>query len=176
MIPSAEANRLSFGHSQLPTFDLARSNYVMCFGADFLGTWNSPVAHNVGYGAMRQGRPGNRGKFVQVECRMSQDRCQRRRVDPARLGTEGQLALAFAHVIVNEHLVKAESAERLVAELMAGAKACRITPLMRLHGKQGLLQKSSRGWPGNGHRWVRRGHLWVARRSRRPMDCSQPLL
>jgi len=69
-----EANRLSFGHSQLPTFDLARSNYVVCLGADFLGTWNSPVAHNVGYGAMRQGRPGHRGKFVQVECRMSQTR------------------------------------------------------------------------------------------------------
>jgi anaerobic selenocysteine-containing dehydrogenase len=105
-----EANRLSFGHSQLPTFDLARSNYVVCFGADFLGTWNSPVAHNVGYGAMRQGRPGNRGKFVQVECRMSQTGANADEWIPAQLGTEGHLALAFAHVIVNEHLVKAESA------------------------------------------------------------------
>ena len=38
------ANLLSFGHEQLPTFDLAASRYVMSFGADFLGTWNSPVA------------------------------------------------------------------------------------------------------------------------------------
>jgi anaerobic selenocysteine-containing dehydrogenase len=105
-----EANRLSFGHSQLPTFDLARSNYVVCFGADFLGTWNSPVAHNVGYGAMRQGRPGRRGKFVQVECRMSQTGANADEWIPARLGTEGHLALALAHVMVNEHLVKTEPA------------------------------------------------------------------
>ena len=101
-----EANRLSFGHSQLPTFDLARSNYVLCFGADFLGTWNSPVAHNVGYGAMRQGRPGNRGKFVQVECRMSQTGANADEWIPARPGTEGHLALAVAHVMVNEHLTE----------------------------------------------------------------------
>ena len=67
-----EANRQSFGYAQLPTFDLARSRYVLSFGADFLGTWNSPVAHSLAYGEMRQGRPGIRAKFVQVEPRMSQ--------------------------------------------------------------------------------------------------------
>lgn len=105
-----EANQLSFGHRQLPTFDLARSNYVVSFGADFLGTWNSPVAQNVGYGTMRQGRSGNRGKFVQIECRMSQTGANADEWIPARMGTEGHLALAFAHVILKEHLVKAESA------------------------------------------------------------------
>ncbi len=105
-----EANQLSFGYRQLPTFDLARSNYVVSFGADFLGTWNSPVAQNVGYGTMRQGRSGNRGKFVQIECRMSQTGANADEWIPARPGTEGHLALAFAHVILNKHLVKAESA------------------------------------------------------------------
>jgi hypothetical protein len=42
------ANLLSFGHEQLPTFDLARSRYVLGFGADFLGTWNLPVAQGTG--------------------------------------------------------------------------------------------------------------------------------
>ena len=56
------ANALSFGTYQLPTFDLGESKYIISFGADFLGTWNSPVAQNVGYGQMRQGRPGVRGK------------------------------------------------------------------------------------------------------------------
>jgi menaquinone reductase, molybdopterin-binding-like subunit len=104
-----EANRLSFGSSQLPTYDLARSNYVVCFGADFLGTWNSPVAQNIGYGVMRQGRSGIRGKLVQVECRMSQTGANADEWIPARPGTEGHLALAFAHVVLNEHLVKPQS-------------------------------------------------------------------
>jgi anaerobic selenocysteine-containing dehydrogenase len=102
-----EANRLSFGHAQLPTFDLAHSNYVLSFGADFLGTWNSPVSNNIGYGGMRQGRSGIRGKFVQIECRMSQTGGNADEWIAAKSGTEGYLALAFAHVILAEHLVKA---------------------------------------------------------------------
>lgn len=105
-----EANRLSFGYSQLPTYDLARSNYVLSFGADFLGAWNSPVAQNVGYGVMRQGRSGIRGKLVQIECRMSQTGANADEWIPGRPGTEGHLALALAHVVLNEHLVKAEPA------------------------------------------------------------------
>ena len=57
-----QANLLSFGHAALPTFDLARADYVISFGADFLGTWNSPVAQSIGYGEMRRGRAGRRGK------------------------------------------------------------------------------------------------------------------
>jgi anaerobic selenocysteine-containing dehydrogenase len=101
-----EANRLCFGYNQLPTYDVARSNYVLSFGADFLGTWNSPVANNVGYGTMRQGRSGVRGKFVQIECRMSQTGANADEWIAVKSGTEGHLALAFAHVILNEHLVK----------------------------------------------------------------------
>ncbi len=95
-------NALSFGSAQLPTFDLARSNYVVSFGADFLGTWNSPVAQSISYGEMRQGRPGLRGKLVQVEARMSQTGANADEWIPARPGTEGVLALGLAHVIMTE--------------------------------------------------------------------------
>jgi anaerobic selenocysteine-containing dehydrogenase len=93
------ANAMSFGKEQLPTFDLAESRFVISFGAEFLGTWNSPVAQNVAYGAMRQGRPGIRGKFVQVESRMSQTGANADEWVPAKPGTEGILALGLAHVI-----------------------------------------------------------------------------
>ena len=83
------ANALSFGREQLPTFDLARTRYVIGFGADFLGTWNSPVAQSAAYGRMRQGQPGVRGKFVQVEPRMSQTGASADEWVPARPGTEG---------------------------------------------------------------------------------------
>jgi menaquinone reductase, molybdopterin-binding-like subunit len=95
------ANGLSFGREQLPTLDLAESKYVISFGADFLGTWNSPVSQNVGYGHMRQGRPGDRGKFVQVEYRMSQTGANADEWLPVKPGTEGVLALGLAHVIMN---------------------------------------------------------------------------
>jgi anaerobic selenocysteine-containing dehydrogenase len=98
------ANAMSFGREQLPTFDLANARYVLSFGADFLGTWNSPVSQSAAYGAMRQGRPGIRGAFVQVEARMSQTGANADQWVPAKPGSEGALALGIAHVIIREKL------------------------------------------------------------------------
>ena len=117
------ANELSFGYHQLPTFDLANANYVISFGADFLGTWNSPVSQNVGYGTMRQGRSGLRGKFVQFESRMSQTGANADEWVYAKPGTEGMLALGLAHVILSEKLRPAAAAGEAGARIDGWSKA-----------------------------------------------------
>jgi anaerobic selenocysteine-containing dehydrogenase len=94
------ANGISFDREQLPTFDFARSRYVLNFGADILGTWNAPVSHARAYGDMRQGRAGVRGRLVQVEPRMSQTGASADEWLPIRPGTEGVLALGIAHVML----------------------------------------------------------------------------
>ena len=106
------ANAFSFGREQLPTFDLPNARYVLGFGADFLGTWNSPVSQGRGYGLMRQGRPGIRGTFVQVESRMSQTGANADEWVPVRPGTEGVLALGLANVIMANKLRPAEAGGR----------------------------------------------------------------
>lgn len=106
------ANALSFGREQLPTFDLPNARYVLGFGADFLGTWNSPTAQAFGYGQMRQGRAGVRGILVQVEPRMSQTGANADQWIPAKPGTEGVLALGLAHVIMAANLRPASAAGR----------------------------------------------------------------
>ena len=106
------ANAMSFGYEQLPTFDLANARYVLSFGADFLGTWNSPVAQNVAYGLMRRGRLGTRGVFVQVESRMSSTGANADAWVPAKPGTEGVLALGLAHVMIASRLRPAAGAGR----------------------------------------------------------------
>ena len=103
------ANGISFGHEQLPTIDFARSRFAISFGADFLGTWNSPVAQSAAYGTMRQGRPGVRGAFVQVESRMSLTGASADEWVPVRPGTEGALALGLAHVILANKLRPADA-------------------------------------------------------------------
>ena len=95
-----KANGISFGHEQLPTIDLARSRFAISFGADFLGTWNSPVAQSTAYGVMRQGRAGLRGAFVQVESRMTLTGANADEWVPVKPGTEGVLALGLAHVML----------------------------------------------------------------------------
>jgi anaerobic selenocysteine-containing dehydrogenase len=98
------ANLESFGVAALPTIDLGQSNYVISFGADFLGTWNSPVAQSIGYGQMRQGRAGQRGKFVQVESRVSQTGASADELIACPPGAEGAFALSLAHVILRDQL------------------------------------------------------------------------
>jgi anaerobic selenocysteine-containing dehydrogenase len=104
------ANELSFGYAQLPTVDFAKSRYVIAFGADLLGTWNSPVAQSIDYGEMRQGTPGQRGKFVHVEARLSQTGANADEWVPAKPGTEGLLALGMAHAIMKSRLRSPEAA------------------------------------------------------------------
>ena len=53
---------------------------------------------------MRQGRPGRRAKFVQVESRMSQTGANSDEWIACRPGMEGALALGIAHVILAEKL------------------------------------------------------------------------
>jgi anaerobic selenocysteine-containing dehydrogenase len=117
-----QANLLSFGHSALPTFDLGRADYVISFGADFLGAWNSAVAQSIGYGEMRQGRPGHRAKFVQVESRMSQTGANSDEWIACRPGREGTLALGIAHIILSEKLAPQGAGAR-AGSLIAGWSA-----------------------------------------------------
>ncbi len=96
------ANQQSFGHYALPTLRLGHADYLIAFGADFLGTWNSPVAQSVAYGEMRRGRPGRRGKFVMVEPRMSQTGANADEWIACRPGMEGVLALGIAHALLRQ--------------------------------------------------------------------------
>ncbi len=104
------ANAASFRHDAPPTVDLSQANYIISFGANFLGTWNSPVAQSLGYGQMRQGRPGTRGKFVQFEPRISQTGANADEWFACAPGAEGLLALGIAHVLIADKLRPASSA------------------------------------------------------------------
>ncbi len=106
------ANAMSFGREQLPTIDLANARHVVSFGADFLGSWNSPVSQSAAYGQMRHGRAGIRGSFVQVEARMSLTGASADEWVPVTPGTEGVLALGMARVIMTQNLRPATAAGR----------------------------------------------------------------
>ena len=92
------AAQISFGWNTMPHLDIENARYILSFGAEFLGTWLSPVRYNIGYGEFRQGRPGIRGKHVQVEPRMSQTGANADEWVPVRPGSEGILALGMARV------------------------------------------------------------------------------
>lgn len=148
------ANELSFGRYQLPTIDLARTHYLIGFGADFLGTWNSPVAHGAAYGRMRQGQPGTVTKFVQVEPRMSQTGASANEWVAVPPGTEGVVALGLAHVIMRDGLRPASAAGRagaMVEGFAQGLAAFAPADVERYTGiTSARLERLAREFAGNG--------------------------
>jgi anaerobic selenocysteine-containing dehydrogenase len=128
-----QANAMAFGSRQLPTYDLENARYVISFGADFLGTWNSAVAHSAAYGRMRQARSGGRAKFVHVDARLSQTAANADEFVACKPGTEGLLAMAIAVAIDKSSADAAEYAPARVAEI-TGVRAATIERLAREFG------------------------------------------
>lgn len=96
------ASQVSLGVNSIPHYNIANTRYLLSFGADFSSTWLSPVNLSRGYGNMRQGEPGKRGKLVQIEPRMSLTGANADEWVPAKPGTEALVALAIANVIVEK--------------------------------------------------------------------------
>ena len=96
------ANKQFFGEESLPYYDLKNTHFLLSFGADYLGRWISPVHHGLGFGHSRQSRRNTRGRFVQIEPRMSISGAAADEWIPARPGTEGNLALGIAQHIVSQ--------------------------------------------------------------------------
>jgi anaerobic selenocysteine-containing dehydrogenase len=98
-----------FGASELPAYDLARTDVLFSFGANFLETWMSPVAQNRAYGTMREGQSGGRGFLVQFEPRLSATAASADEWVPVRPGSEGFIALAIGRILFEERLGSAGS-------------------------------------------------------------------
>lgn len=93
-----------FRQDVLPDFDLANTNFLLSFGADFLSTWVSPTRWGREYGEFRQGVGRKRGTFFHVDPRFSMTAANADQWVPIRPGWEGHLALSLAYVIISEGL------------------------------------------------------------------------
>ena len=101
---SAIAAETLFESSTLPVYDISNADALYSFGANFLETWQSPVATTQGYRDFRQGQAGGRGFLVQFEPRLSSTAASADEWVPIRPGTEGLVALALGRIIVEERL------------------------------------------------------------------------
>lgn len=77
-------------------------NYVLSFGASLLEASRPSLRNLWGYGFLRRGRPGIRGKMVQIEPRFSVTASKADQWIPIQPGTDGALALGIAHSIIKE--------------------------------------------------------------------------
>ncbi|MGB7575008.1 MAG: molybdopterin-dependent oxidoreductase [Thermodesulfobacteriota bacterium] len=77
-------------------------NYVLSFGASLLEASRPSLRNLWGYGFLRRGRPGVRGKLVQIDPRFSITASKADQWVPIQPGTDGALALGIGHWIIKE--------------------------------------------------------------------------
>jgi molybdopterin-containing oxidoreductase family iron-sulfur binding subunit len=109
------ANEIAFGRREVPSYDLERADRIVCFGADFLGTWSSPVQLAAGFAEARDVDHGRHAKLTFVGPRLSMTGLKADEWVATRSGSEGLVALAVAAVVAERNGVDAP-----LAGLLAG--------------------------------------------------------
>ena len=111
-------NEKMFG-AAMPRLDFDKAQLIVSFGADFLGTWMSPVQFSTQYGKFRN---APRGTLVQIEPKMTLTGANADRWIAIRPGTEGQLAVAIASLLVQD----SQYAGRIPAGVVKSLKAVNL--------------------------------------------------
>ncbi|MGQ9509058.1 MAG: molybdopterin-dependent oxidoreductase [Thermodesulfobacteriota bacterium] len=99
---------LTQGIHAMPAYDFENAQYILSFGAPLLDSFWLPIHALKAFGHFRRGRPGQRGKLVQIEPRLSITGIKADEWIPIQPGTEGILALGIAHMIIKEGLYDKE--------------------------------------------------------------------
>ncbi|MCY4581664.1 MAG: molybdopterin-dependent oxidoreductase [Chloroflexi bacterium] len=118
-----EALRRLYGQNTQPDFDIAHANYILNFGADFLGTWVNPTHYSRGYGEFRQGDGRSRGRLVHVGARYSTTAAAADHWVYATPGSEGLLAMSIAYTLIAEGTADSSAASALTGGQGARALA-----------------------------------------------------
>ena len=113
--PSSLSQYLTQGIRERVAYDLENTNYILSFAAPLVEGWLSPIRQMRALAFLRQGRPGRRGKLVQIESRLSATAAKADEWIAIRPGTEGAFALGIAHVLIREDLYDQAFVARHVA-------------------------------------------------------------
>ena len=91
-----------FESEEIPHFDISNADNVLSFGADWIENWISPAGYGKAFGKLRS---GNRGFIAHVEPRFSLTSANSDLWISPKPGTEADIALSIANVIIQNKLV-----------------------------------------------------------------------
>lgn len=114
-----------------PRYRLDKARAILSFGADFLGTWQSPVHFATEYAKFRS---APRGVLIQAEPKMTLTGANADLWLPVRPGTEGILALGIANQLIFKHKLDADHLPAGVRNLIAGYPIAEVAEKTGLGG------------------------------------------
>ncbi len=117
----------------VPAYHLNKAKAILSFGADFLGTWVSPVHFAKQYAEFRS---GERGVLIQIEPKMSLTGANADMWVAARPGTEGVVALGIANILLTKHQVSGSVLPQAALDMIAQYKINKVTDITGVGGDQ----------------------------------------
>ena len=115
----------------VPSYRLSKAKAVLSFGADFLGTWLSPVHFSQEYAKFRS---GDRGVLIQVEPNMSLTGANADLWVAARPGTEGVVALGVANILLTKHRLDGGVLSKAARDVIAQYDVAKVTGITGVGG------------------------------------------
>ncbi len=114
-----------------PSYRIDKAKAILSFGADFLGTWMSPVHFAQQYAKFRQ---GDRGVLMMVEPNMSLTGANADLWVPANPGTEGVVALGVANVLITKHMADGSVLPASVLNTIKQYSVAKVTEISGIGG------------------------------------------
>lgn len=115
----SKAGELSYGEAATPRYRFDRARVVVTFGADFLGTWLSPVEFSKDFRKGRQPEKKLMSRLVAVESALSLTGTNADEHVAVRSGDELPVALALAHEIILNNRQSALATDAVVANALS---------------------------------------------------------
>jgi len=115
-----------------PAYRLDKAKAILSFGADFLGTWMSPVHFSREYAAKFRG--GDRGVLIQVEPKMTLTGANADLWVAARPGTEGVVALGIANVLLSKNQVDGKRLPQAALDVISQYSVNKVTEITGVAG------------------------------------------
>src|SRR3989338_5866040 len=144
-----EANSVSFGERKLPQYRLDRAELLVSFGADFLGTWISPVEFARQFSKARRVDEGKMLRFVAIEAALSLSGTNADEYIPVAAGDELFVALALAHELIVRGGKSAYAGNPIITEVLRNYSIERVAKTLKLETAQ-LQHLATQLWKSRG--------------------------
>ena len=136
------ANEQSFGKKVLPSYNFDKAEVIVSFGADFLGTWISPVEYTKQWVSNRNPKGGKMSKHYQFESTLSLTGSNADVRIPMRESKEGLYLISlYNHIAALAGTAQIEVAQN--AELAGNALKNAAKELFAAKGKSLVVSKSN---------------------------------
>ena len=157
-----EAQAESYGTGLVPHYKFDKAEVVLSLGADFLGTWISPLEYSKGWVKNRKldSKSGTNAKLSKLYCFESTMTVTGANADerfPVRPGDELKVAMAIAHELVGHSTFAGDSS---VQKALSGYEPAKVAADIGLQGGAGKIAQIAHDlWASRGKGIVVGGDL-----------------